>query len=121
MEVSSLLRACRLNQSHTGNRLQKLKKRACLVLDLTVVGGFGGGKVHPSHVDVRTQGTFQTMDPHFVGLIFSTFNHVRSGQNIMSFGLHYFVSTGPSMHSQTGVSPIHSQRGVYISIHACFS
>ncbi|KAH3762640.1 lys-63-specific deubiquitinase BRCC36 [Pelomyxa schiedti] len=31
--------------------------------------------VHPSHVDLRTQAIWQTMDPTFVGLIFSCFNH----------------------------------------------
>lgn len=30
--------------------------------------------VCPSHVDVRTQATYQTMDPSFVGLIFSVFS-----------------------------------------------
>jgi len=31
--------------------------------------------VWPSHVDLRTQASYQNMDQHFVGLIFSVFNH----------------------------------------------
>ncbi|XP_028142546.1 lys-63-specific deubiquitinase BRCC36 [Diabrotica virgifera virgifera] len=38
--------------------------------------------VWPSHVDIRTQATYQTMDPLFVGLIFSVFqNDTRSRRN----------------------------------------
>ncbi|CAI5966618.1 unnamed protein product [Closterium sp. NIES-65] len=40
--------------------------------------------VHPSHVDVRTQGMYQMLDEGFVGLIFSAFNrassHAQAGQ-----------------------------------------
>jgi hypothetical protein len=32
--------------------------------------------VQPSHVDVRTQGQYQAMDPGFLGLIFSCFSQV---------------------------------------------
>ena len=32
--------------------------------------------VEPSHVDVRTQGQYQAMDPAFLGLIFSVFSQV---------------------------------------------
>jgi len=31
--------------------------------------------VHPSHVDLATQASYQTMDPNFIGLIFSVFNY----------------------------------------------
>ena len=31
--------------------------------------------VHPSHVDLATQASYQTMDENFVGLIFSVFNY----------------------------------------------
>ena len=31
--------------------------------------------VHPSHVDLATQASYQTMDINFVGLIFSVFNY----------------------------------------------
>jgi len=31
--------------------------------------------VHPSHVDLATQASYQTMDTNFIGLIFSVFNH----------------------------------------------
>ena len=34
--------------------------------------------VEPSHVDVRTQGQYQAMDPAFIGLIFSVFAQVCS-------------------------------------------
>ncbi|XP_058807435.1 lys-63-specific deubiquitinase BRCC36-like [Phymastichus coffea] len=34
--------------------------------------------VNPSHVDVRTQGMYQTMDPRFVGLIFSVFSEDKN-------------------------------------------
>ncbi|CAI5457722.1 unnamed protein product, partial [Closterium sp. Yama58-4] len=34
--------------------------------------------VHPSHVDVRTQGMYQMLDEGFVGLIFSAFNRASS-------------------------------------------
>ncbi|KAH3869384.1 lys-63-specific deubiquitinase BRCC36-like [Dreissena polymorpha] len=34
--------------------------------------------VWPSHVDVRTQGMYQMMDPGFVGLIFSVFNEDKT-------------------------------------------
>lgn len=33
--------------------------------------------VLPSHVDIKTQATYQMLDDGFVGLIFSTFNQVR--------------------------------------------
>ncbi|CAI7908088.1 unnamed protein product, partial [Closterium sp. NIES-54] len=40
--------------------------------------------VHPSHVDVHTQGMYQMLDEGFVGLIFSAFNraslHAQAGQ-----------------------------------------
>ncbi|KAG5867766.1 hypothetical protein JTB14_012383 [Gonioctena quinquepunctata] len=42
--------------------------------------------VWPSHVDIRTQATYQTMDPLFVGLIFSVFqNDARSRNNLIQF------------------------------------
>ena len=31
--------------------------------------------VHPSHVDLATQSSYQTMEQNFVGLIFSVFNY----------------------------------------------
>ena len=31
--------------------------------------------VHPSHVDLATQASYQTMNKNFVGLIFSVFNY----------------------------------------------
>ena len=31
--------------------------------------------VHPSHVDLATQASYQTMDINFVGLIFSVFKY----------------------------------------------
>ncbi len=34
--------------------------------------------VLPSHVDIKTQATYQMLDDGFVGLIFSTFNQVSS-------------------------------------------
>ncbi|XP_056638641.1 lys-63-specific deubiquitinase BRCC36-like [Diorhabda carinulata] len=38
--------------------------------------------VWPSHVDIRTQAMYQTMDPLFVGLVFSVFqNNARSREN----------------------------------------
>lgn len=36
--------------------------------------------VLPSHVDVRTQSMYQSMDPYFVGLIFSVFPQVAGAQ-----------------------------------------
>ena len=33
--------------------------------------------VLPSHVDVRTQASYQQLDAGFIGIIFSTFNQVR--------------------------------------------
>jgi len=34
--------------------------------------------VLPSHVDIKTQATYQMLDDGFVGLIFSTFNQASS-------------------------------------------
>jgi BRCA1/BRCA2-containing complex subunit 3 len=48
--------------------------------NLTVVGWYHSHPhitVLPSHVDVRTQGCFQQLDPGFVGLIFSVFGRGR--------------------------------------------
>ncbi|KAI4484471.1 lys-63-specific deubiquitinase BRCC36-like [Polistes fuscatus] len=36
--------------------------------------------VFPSHVDVGTQATYQTMDPDFVGLIFSVFSEAKDSK-----------------------------------------
>ena len=40
--------------------------------------------VLPSHVDVRTQASYQQLDAGFIGIIFSTFNQVCVMQLIMS-------------------------------------
>ena len=38
--------------------------------------------VLPSHVDVRTQGSYQMLDDGFIGIILSTFNQVCESQHL---------------------------------------
>lgn len=40
--------------------------------------------VLPSHVDVRTQGSYQMLDEGFIGIILSTFNQVCKGKLMVS-------------------------------------
>ncbi len=50
---------------------------------------------YPSHVDLRTQATYQMMDPAWVGLIFSVFDasSTRAGHHTGRVALHCFQST----------------------------
>lgn len=69
--------------------------------------------VWPSHVDVRTQGMYQMMDPGFVGLIFSVFNEDKTTKfnrcafiNLNRIYLSLFVSHKRNAleHNLAGVS-----------------
>lgn len=52
--------------------------------------------VQPSHVDLRTQASYQMMDSRFVGIIFSVFNEDRWMVSIIleQLELHYYHLSG---------------------------
>ena len=52
--------------------------------------------VLPSHVDVRTQAMYQSMDEGFIGLIFSVFNQVTDPSRKGASGMCCFLTRDAS-------------------------
>ncbi|OQR74964.1 lys-63-specific deubiquitinase BRCC36 isoform X1 [Tropilaelaps mercedesae] len=72
--------------------------------------------VHPSHVDVNTQASYQTMDPRFIGLIFSVFsNDANSAKKPAKIEVKCFqaehTQNGPAVAVEVTLNVVVRKRG----------
>ncbi|XP_011154578.1 lys-63-specific deubiquitinase BRCC36 isoform X2 [Harpegnathos saltator] len=66
--------------------------------------------VWPSHVDVRTQATYQTMDHSFVGLIFSVFSESKDSKEHEIFLTCFQSSMGMSESTEIPLEIVHTHQ-----------